>query len=245
MAAAKRNDVPVSQVKDIRKSAPVQAQKQQELTDEASESSEEGSGSEEGSDEESEEFDTGAGNILANQQKGLDIDDIALLSDNDSENSDYNPTRTSQNLYDLLKFVGVILYQFSLCLTVAYYTTSNFASQYLMGVFSVFFFARPIVILIYCLMSTTCELHKVHHARSTLKTRMHQEVLDLQERKKEQLRKIAGLGSDDESLDEGEVPPDDSKVKAKMADGVIGEAPNLKKLGLGTIFDLDDESASD
>ena len=105
-----------------------------------------------------------------------DLDDVTLLSDNDSQGSDYNPTKKSQNWFDVLKFSGVVLYQLSLCLTVGYFFTSNFASIYLMGIFKGLIVIRPILILIYSVMASVLEFHKVHHARITLKKRMDKEL---------------------------------------------------------------------
>ena len=40
----------------------------------------------------------------------MDIAEIRLQSEEDSEGSDHNPEKACQNLYDILKFLGVILY---------------------------------------------------------------------------------------------------------------------------------------
>ena len=140
-----------------------------------------------------------------------------------------------------MKFFGVILYQLSLCFTVAYYVTSNFASEYLLGIFRTFFFARPVLIVLYCCMSTACELHKVYYARDIIKTRMEEEIQALNEEKQEALRKIAGLGSD-ESLDEDIKDAERAVKKANLADKVEGDPinsqPDRPLQGLGTIFDL-------
>ena len=146
----------------------------------------------------------------------VDLDDVTLLSDNDSQGSDYNPTKRSQHCFDLLKFMGVILYQLSLCLTVGYYFTSNFASIYLMGMFKGLIVLRPILIVIYSVMSSLLEFHKVHHARETLKKRMDQEIIQFEEDKQKEKLKKFGLDSD--SNEEDEVPADDSKQRAKVPD---------------------------
>ena len=36
--------------------------------------------------------------------------EIGIMSDKDSEGSDHNPDKRCQNLYDILKFIGVLLY---------------------------------------------------------------------------------------------------------------------------------------
>ena len=71
------------------------------------------------------------------------------MSDKDSENSDHSPKRPCQNLYDILKFTGVMLYQISFCLMIAYYYTSNFASQYLVDIFRAFIILRACIVLLY------------------------------------------------------------------------------------------------
>ena len=71
----------------------------------------------------------------------------------------------------------------SMCLTVAYYFTSNFASMYLMGIFKALIVLRPILIIVYTLSSSLLEFHKVFHARRTLKDRMDKEILSIQEEK--------------------------------------------------------------
>ena len=43
------------------------------------------------------------------KEKG-EFDDVGLMSDKDSEGSDHNPDKKCQNLYDILKFIGVLLY---------------------------------------------------------------------------------------------------------------------------------------
>jgi hypothetical protein len=120
-----------------------------------------------------------------------------LLSDKDSLDSTYTPTKRCQHLYDILKFFGVIIYQVMLCLSIAYYVTSNFASQYLLAIYQSFLFMRPIVILCYSIMSTFCEYHKVKHAHGVLHGRMMAEVEQLKQEREEKNRKLAGLVSFD------------------------------------------------
>ena len=59
-----------------------------------------------------------------------------------------------------MKFLGVINYHFSLTLMIAYYINSNFASQYLLDVFSLFLMVRPATILLYSTFVTLMDTHK-------------------------------------------------------------------------------------
>lgn len=58
----------------------------------------------------------------------LDVDAMELMSDADSQGSDYKPAGWMQNLYDIWKFLGVLSYHLTLTLLVAYYINSNFAT---------------------------------------------------------------------------------------------------------------------
>ena len=44
-----------------------------------------------------------------------------LQSDNDSEDDHNTPPPNKQKLFDIFKFVGVLIYQATLCLYMAYY----------------------------------------------------------------------------------------------------------------------------
>ena len=89
-----------------------------------------------------------------------DVDEVELMSEIDSQDSDHKPTRWIQNLYDIWKFLGVILYQITLTLLIAYYINSNFASQYLLDVFSLFLIVRPCAILFYAFFVSIMDTHK-------------------------------------------------------------------------------------
>ena len=52
-------------------------------------------------------------------------------------------------MYDILKFTGVLLYQVSYCLMIAYYYTANFASQYILDIFRGFIVLRAAVVFLY------------------------------------------------------------------------------------------------
>ena len=71
-----------------------------------------------------------------------------------------------QNLYDIWKFIGVINYQVTLTLLIAYYVNSNFASQYLLDIFGLFLIVRPGLIVTYSTFVTCMEGHKTFVSRS-------------------------------------------------------------------------------
>ena len=88
------------------------------------------------------------------------------MSEHDSQGSDQKPTAWLQNLYDIWKFIGVIIYQCTLTLMIAYYVNSNFASQYLLDVFGLFMIVRPGLICTYSSFVTFMEAHKTYVLRS-------------------------------------------------------------------------------
>lgn len=54
----------------------------------------------------------------------------------------------------------MINYQVSLTLMLAYYANSNFASKYLLDIFSLFLMVRPVTILLYTCFVTIMDTHK-------------------------------------------------------------------------------------
>ena len=45
-----------------------------------------------------------------NKEEKGEFGEVGIMSDKDSEGSDHNPDKRCQNLYDILKFIGVLLY---------------------------------------------------------------------------------------------------------------------------------------
>ena len=112
----------------------------------------------------------------------MDIAEIRLQSEEDSEGSDHNPEKACQNLYDILKFLGVILYQISFCLMIAYYKTSNFASQYLVDIFKGFIILRAGLVVLYALSTSILAAHKGSYIRAELrKSKYREEKLEQEE----------------------------------------------------------------
>jgi hypothetical protein len=72
-----------------------------------------------------------------------------LQSDFDSEDESKTPNFNYQKYYDLLKFLCVLLYQTSLLLFVAFYSTSRFESVEVKQLFWLFLAARPVVVCSY------------------------------------------------------------------------------------------------
>ena len=93
------------------------------------------------------------------------MEKLDLMSDKDSENSDHSPERYCQNIYDILKFTGVLLYQTSFCLMIAYYYTSNFASQYLVDIFRAFIILRAGVVFLYTMCISVFTLQEGTYKR--------------------------------------------------------------------------------
>lgn len=76
---------------------------------------------------------------------------------------------------------------------------------------------RPIVILIYSLMSTMCEFHKVKHAHGVLHDRMIAEVDTFKMEMKSKRNKVKEIDSSQEvELDENGIPIEGEK-SAKVA----------------------------
>ena len=78
---------------------------------------------------------------------------------------DYGESAAVKDLrrfYDIIKFIGVIIYNCSLMTMVAYYVNSRFCSKYVMQVFGMFLAARPIFIIAYS-WSMSCTI--MHDAR--------------------------------------------------------------------------------
>ena len=97
------------------------------------------------------------------------------MSDKDSENSDHNPEKTCQNLYDILKFTGVLLYQVSFCLMIAYYYTSNFASQYLVDIFRAFIIMRASIVFLYTMCISVFTVQAGIYKRSKIRKTKNKE----------------------------------------------------------------------
>ena len=72
-----------------------------------------------------------------------------LQSDCDSEDESKTPNLNYQKYYDLLKFSCVLLYQTSLLLFVAFYSTSRFESVEMKQLFWLFMAARPVLVCCY------------------------------------------------------------------------------------------------
>ena len=96
----------------------------------------------------------------------LEIENVELMSENDSQGSDQRPISWIQNVYDIWKFLGVINYQVTLTLMIAYLINSNFASQYLLDIFKLLMLVRPGTIAAYSVYVTLLETHKTFTSRS-------------------------------------------------------------------------------
>ena len=68
-------------------------------------------------------------------------------------------------MYDIWKFLGVINYQVTLTLMIAYLINSNFASQYLLDIFKLIMLVRPGTIAVYSVYVTLMETHKTFTSR--------------------------------------------------------------------------------
>ena len=113
--------------------------------------------------------------MTANDDELLDVDNMELMSEHDSQGSDQKPISWIQNLYDIWKFIGVICYHFTLTLLVAYYINSNFASQYIKDIFWMFLIVRPSLIAFYSVFVTCMDAHKTYVRR---KKYVYQKELD-------------------------------------------------------------------
>ena len=69
-------------------------------------------------------------------------------------------------MYDIWKFIGVINYQVTFTLVIAYYINSNFASQYLLDIFYLFIAVRPALIIFFTVFLTMMEAHKTFVQRT-------------------------------------------------------------------------------
>lgn len=86
-------------------------------------------------------------------------DVLEIQSDPDSESEITTPSKLLQSQFDMLRFFCVIIFQISLCLTIAYYRCSNFASKYLLEMFLMFLIARPVFIVLYSWAITGMNVH--------------------------------------------------------------------------------------
>jgi len=84
---------------------------------------------------------------------------LEVQSDPDSESEVTTPSKLLQSLFDMFRFFCVIVFQVSLCLTVAYYRTSNFGSKYMLEMFLMFIIARPVFIILYSWTITGINVH--------------------------------------------------------------------------------------
>lgn len=82
------------------------------------------------------------------------------MSDPDEQDLAYQPNKIVQSLFDVFKFWSVIVYQMSLCFTLAYYRSSNFSSVYLLNMFLIFLVARPLAIFLYTSFVTSLNWHE-------------------------------------------------------------------------------------
>ena len=122
------------------------------------------------------------------------------MSENDSQGSDQRPISWIQNVYDIWKFLGVINYQVTLTLMIAYLINSNFASQYLLDIFKLLMLVRPGTIAAYSVYVTLLETHKTFTSRSKYLKQKKLDELNFQYAKKEKGKagKITDLGELDE-----------------------------------------------
>ena len=147
-----------------------------------------------------------------------------MQSDEDSEGSDHNPDKRCQNLYDILKFIGVLLYQVSFCMMIAYLKTSNFASQYLVDIFKGFIVLRASLVLLYSICTSLLAVHKGKYTRANIREKKQSEVeLQNEERNKNHRRHARddfNLPSQKKGLDNLDGEPD---VPLDILRGRVGD----------------------
>lgn len=79
------------------------------------------------------------------------------------------PNLRTQKCFDLLKFVSVMVYQATLFLFVAYYTTRQFSNIYLKELFYLFLTIRPIVIVSYTTFTAMCNCKAAFYITRSLR----------------------------------------------------------------------------
>ena len=103
-------------------------------------------------------------------------------------------------MYDIWKFLGVINYQVTLTLMIAYLINSNFASQYLLDIFKLLMIVRPGTIAAYSVYVTLIETHKTFTSRGKYLKQKKLDELNFLNAKKEKGKagRITDLGELDE-----------------------------------------------